>query len=55
MFRNSKKRFTFDLLNISYIKINIMKKVLFSAAVLALMAICNTGFAQDEKIKENDQ
>jgi serine protease Do len=48
IFRNSKKLLSFVLLNISYIKYKVMKKIFFTAAIMCFAAF-TTLTAQDDK------
>jgi len=49
MFRNAKKLLNFVLLNISYIKYKVMKKILFTAAIICFAAFTTTLTAQNDK------
>jgi serine protease Do len=49
MFRNTKKVLSFVLLNISYIKYKVMKKIVFTAAIICFAAFTTTLTAQDDK------
>ena len=58
IFRNSGIITIFDLLNISYIKIYIMKKIIFITSLLGCFSLPHVAFAQedlDKKIKEKDE
>ena len=49
MFRNTEKVLSFVLLNISYIKYKVMKKIVFTAAIICFAAFTTNLTAQDDK------
>ncbi len=55
MFRNTKKLCRFVLLNISYIKYKVMKKIVFTAAILCFAALTTPIIAQDDKGDKGDK
>ena len=55
MFRNIKKVLSFVLLNISYIKYKVMKKIVFTVAIMCFAAFTTTITAQDEKGEKGDK
>lgn len=55
MFRNTKKLLNFVLLNISYIKYKVMKKIVFAAALLCFAALTSPSKAQEEKPEKKER